>query len=966
MRKTSMIRIKRTLRILCFAVALIAITCFFCRAEGETSTNELLSANIGKNKDNIVIVAALTNEYVRENKGGMLYLFEIEPYQKVSEINSLTPIATAIVNSQSVTYDVSLYSEGRSRLYSKFIIAEKLTGGTYSVITGAHYIDNPEILAERTYEMPAPSTKKGLEVQLMSDAQQLAIGHTVVHVAINEFLLAEKTVHSESFVYNNTTYYVDSNMLEMLDNKIRVFSESGIRVYMDLVLTAPSEAMNSKLKSLYYDSSYTEAEFYAINVWNKNAVRYLEGFVGFLAERYTREDKAYGFCGNYILGYEINSNRYYNYAGPMKLDTYLNYYTIALRIVDTAVRSVYSNGKVYVSVANNFNSITASLTESGDSYYDYPAKDLLDKLNSQLRYAGNIPWNLAINPYPSDITKMEYWEDANATQSFSTKFITMNNIGVITDYMCQDEFLYQGETRSIIISEFGIHAASNVENAETIQAAAYALAYFTADSNPYIDAFIYHRHVDNSNEMGLHFGLWSNVEGSVASPLAKREIYNVLKKIDTSESQSITEKYLSVIGITAWGNKIDGYVPRENAAYSEIQTIPILKSDLSGEYTGKLLYDFTQGEKNGFMEMENAEYTEFRTDAELEKSVFYAQLNPVSGVEYMGIGRTFSPAVSFEKIDYLGFSIKAGAPETVSTMSILLRLTGTDSNGNTVIYEGLAQVKPNTWNELTFKISEFNQKCPTGIETLKIWTKSFDDVSYEGEFSLSLQNMTAYQNKGGMSFWWILLIVFISLVVLVLLILVVLIIRKKSIEKHRRAAQRGNLNQMSWQGGYPQGMNGNMPPYGGRHLRNPNSPPDRNVYSDLNNRFGQNNGYFENRMNNDFYRNGQNPYMRPVRRPSSQAPMKKDDGFVHPKSVYNVKPIEKGEDHLGSQTSYRPDRKFNYEKYNRAQQKTDLSNHASKGKPTQPTFAQDKSSNTRKSKFTPYDIPIDDDIFGND
>jgi hypothetical protein len=87
--------------------------------------------------------------------------------------------------------------------------------------------------------------------------------------------------------------------------------------------------------------------------------------------------------------------------------------------------------------------------------------------------------------------------------------------------MRRPELLLKGEPRRILLSEQGFHS-DGTQAGEDLQAAAYAYAWQKIDSDPGIDAFILHRHVDHSHEGGLNLGLWRRKPDSVADPLSKK------------------------------------------------------------------------------------------------------------------------------------------------------------------------------------------------------------------------------------------------------------------------------------------------------------------------------------------------------------------------------------------------------------------------------------------------------------
>jgi hypothetical protein len=117
--------------------------------------------------------------------------------------------------------------------------------------------------------------------------------------------------------------------------------------------------------------------------------------------------------------------------------------------------------------------------------------------------------------------------------------------------MQNPELLYNSQPRSIILSEQGFHSNQSPEN-EQQQAAAYAYAWEKCQRLPLIDAFIYHRHVDHSQEGGLRLGLWRNIPGSIADPESPKPIYNLFLKAGTPLWRPAADELLPITNLGSW------------------------------------------------------------------------------------------------------------------------------------------------------------------------------------------------------------------------------------------------------------------------------------------------------------------------------------------------------------------------------------------------------------------------------
>ena len=141
--------------------------------------------------------------------------------------------------------------------------------------------------------------------------------------------------------------------------------------------------------------------------------------------------------------------------------------------------------------------------------------------------------------------------------------VNFANLSVLTDYMQRPEMLdTTGNVRHIILSEQGFTSKSDSRgNVEKLQAAAFAYAYYIADSNKYIDAFILSRQIDAPSEVktGLELGIWTTVSDSDINivPGRRKYIWQVFQNIDRQKTTlEYTDFAREMIGINAWSDVI--------------------------------------------------------------------------------------------------------------------------------------------------------------------------------------------------------------------------------------------------------------------------------------------------------------------------------------------------------------------------------------------------------------------------
>lgn len=171
-----------------------------------------------------------------------------------------------------------------------------------------------------------------------------------------------------------------------------------------------------------------------------------------------------------------------------------------------------------------------------------PLQEYLDIFVYYINREGNIDWSLSVHPYNAPLFDPYAWKQQSqyVNTSLSTPYITMENIYILTDYMCQPAYLSpSGAVRDISLSEIGYTSSFG----EDAQAASITYAYTMAENNPYIKSFILFRETDDAHEMESHIaqGL-KNLDGS------RKMAYDFYKALGTANAAAYKDKASQIIG----------------------------------------------------------------------------------------------------------------------------------------------------------------------------------------------------------------------------------------------------------------------------------------------------------------------------------------------------------------------------------------------------------------------------------
>lgn len=502
----------------------------------------------------------------------------------LSDAHELGPVTATQGGAFSVTAPRK-DADGTDNLFSQYVVT--VDGKPIGL---PHFADDLTMHPVNTAGYPDVADKKGLQVQMTDDAESLGAKHAGINVDLAQIMRNTKTAATDiEFTSGGRQYYFDPAAVSALDTQIKALSDNGTLVNLIVLVYRHDNEPTSAANILIHPDASREAgagPVYGFNTVTDEGVRYTTAAMQFIADRWSQPDEKFGKAVGFIVGNEVDAQWPWSNSGEKTIDQFLNDYSRALRIMSLASRNVATNSRTYTSLTHAWTvGAGANPDESAPTRF-YKAKDVVDKLNVISKAGGDFPWFVAFHPYPADLFKPDFWHDTAATDDIGTKLITFKNIQVLPRYLASNELLYKGQPRRIILSEQGCNTPGSGDSmsldAEKLQAACYAYAYYKIRFLPSIDSFILHRHVDHKIEGGLNLGLWAAdySVGAPSAPARQKYIYNVFKYIDTARSLEVTDFAKKIIGIDNWADVIDGFDP---AALDQRQESTTVGSTIGGK-----------------------------------------------------------------------------------------------------------------------------------------------------------------------------------------------------------------------------------------------------------------------------------------------------------------------------------------------------------------------------------------------
>lgn len=755
---------KKRKRVLGIALLILLSLPFLFSLQTVVSAAEpgrMTEVSLSSDGKTITVSAEIPEETVKSAGDRPFCLFALAPGEAPEAAEPIAELAP----SAAPTVTVPCSGNGLNLLFRGFFFALPEPDGNYSVLTGRAYVSNPSA-ASVSSSAPKPLSKKGLAISEPFDAGLLGAAHTVLPVRFNLLFSTENVANTVSFSFSGRNFTVNGNYLEWLDNQIRILSGNGVRVYLRLLMETPDETDPVSLSVLPEGVTGKEARFTGVSVRSSDAADAIAGVVRFLARRYSGENREQGAVSDYIVGYEVNSNRFCHYSGPRDLNDYAAEYADYLRTVFAAVRSVISDGAVYVPIGNNWNEAGADLTLSVDPKLDYSARDFLNALNEVLNRT--VPYHIAIDAYASDVTLGEVWKDEKATDSPETPYITMKNIGVLLDEADRFPDVLPG----LLISEFGVSGKIG-EASEDTQVAAFLYAYGKAVSDNRITALIWHSQVDNSGEKGLYFGLRASSVTDPERPGDRKKLYNVFRDIDTAEQPALGD-WLALLPEGA-----DAAYPVCRSVRTEVPSDPSFTDKLPAE----LLFDPQKEQNQGFFPAENAKWVAKEEDGSVTAAFYPAW-------DYSCISNAALTKDALGSAQYLSFTLSTVLPEGSAGegADFLVILTGTDKNGLTLRLECAARLEGNADKVLSFRIDDFLKEAES-VTSLKIGLRAPEGSKSGDEFLLHLRKIELLGKKTSVAERLIRILVILALITVICIVIFLILwtIRRSAIRKRKNA-----------------------------------------------------------------------------------------------------------------------------------------------------------------------------------
>lgn len=416
------------------------------------------------------------------------------------------------------------------------------------LVSHAHYAD--QISPIRSIEALNPTNKKGLggiinSAHLESDIRDLGITSATINICPVLFMHATKQADDIEHQYNGKTYYFSKSFIENnLDTPLKIAAKYNVAVAGIILIHPESTAgTDPTIASILQHPDYNAQGTYTMpNMTNIESTSYYAAILDFLAQRYCQKEMR---ITHWIMHNEIDGAINWVNMGNVEVATFMETYMRSVRMCYNIVHQYDQNARVYIPFTHGWTKA------AGGGWYN--VTDMLDMLNSYSKAEGDFFWAPACHSYPEQLGNPKVWNDANATFSMNTQFVSLKNLEVLNKWVLTSSNKYLGiYNRSAWLSETGTGTPVNPTETDNInQAAGFAYGWKKINALEGIEGIQWHNWYDNPAEavlLGLRF------QEGTGKPEAgqPKPVWHTYQKAGTAEEEEYFKQYLPIIGISDW------------------------------------------------------------------------------------------------------------------------------------------------------------------------------------------------------------------------------------------------------------------------------------------------------------------------------------------------------------------------------------------------------------------------------
>lgn len=382
----------------------------------------------------------------------------------------------------------------------------------------------------------------------------MGFGSAVIPVNYNK--LINESMNGYMYPHEDTHLFFDKTYIDELDGKVRTYSATGARVYLQLLLPLDGGA-----------------EYGMPDVSDIETISKIYTYVKFLVSRY--DSYVSGQIGGIILGTQIDRARYNNNGG-LSLEAYAEKYAYYLTIAANTARLENPDIDVVIPISSLDSYGTSSTVQSGDYLPSKLVEGILSELDGFFDEGIDVSIMLESDKIPITLDSTEDGENSENVYIPVTEengFIGVNELSVFDAFLARMRAAYDSAPKNYIYC-WKVPKGLSGNYLEC----AYVYSYYSLSANSKVSSFVLNLTDNDAN-------VFESVKKTVGA-------------INTSEGKTECEKLLPLFGVDAWNKVIKNYNGNSLATRTEYSPEGgALSMPLIGSFS---YFDFSTGDINGW------------------------------------------------------------------------------------------------------------------------------------------------------------------------------------------------------------------------------------------------------------------------------------------------------------------------------------------------------------------------------
>ena len=298
------------------------------------------------------------------------------------------------------TLEIDRYKDNFDMIYNKYYVVLDdtiLKGPIYTTEIEAQVKNNPTLDLK---------SKKGLLGENANYFEDLNCSYATLNFDIERLVYPNEIIdengeaielaHPDSdfitFDSNGKTYYFRKSVVDWFDKQVNDYYRLGAHVTAILYAAKNTNEEIFPRKLTYYPWSTEGTVLMGFNSSNSYGFEYYVAIIEFLSNRYTTNNFANGYIGNFVVENEIDYAKDYNRMSEkqLPLETYMEEYSRLLRLTNLAAKKYHKDITVSVPFTQAWSEPGYTI-KPATAVQAYAPKAMIEWLNNKTKAEGDSP-----------------------------------------------------------------------------------------------------------------------------------------------------------------------------------------------------------------------------------------------------------------------------------------------------------------------------------------------------------------------------------------------------------------------------------------------------------------------------------------------------------------------------------------------------------------------------------------------